>query len=44
VFNLYGINEKLTLEIIHKAVFNELPSKRKGVYAGMNQRLKSVIL
>jgi hypothetical protein len=29
IFNLYGINEKLTLEIINKAIFNESLDKRK---------------
>ncbi|MBB1564423.1 ATP-dependent Clp protease ATP-binding subunit [Candidatus Gracilibacteria bacterium] len=44
IFNLYGINEKLTLEIINKAIFNESLDKRKGIYSGMNSRLKNVIL
>ncbi|PZM84808.1 ATP-dependent Clp protease ATP-binding subunit ClpC [Candidatus Gracilibacteria bacterium] len=44
IFSLYGINEKLTLEIINKAIFNEALDKRKGIYSGMNTRLKNVIL
>ncbi|MDD2870670.1 MAG: ATP-dependent Clp protease ATP-binding subunit [Candidatus Gracilibacteria bacterium] len=44
IFNLYGINEKLTLEIINKAIFNEAYEKRVGVYSGMNTRLKNTIL
>ncbi|MCD5385219.1 ATP-dependent Clp protease ATP-binding subunit [Candidatus Gracilibacteria bacterium] len=44
IFNLYGINEKLTLEIINKGIFNETYEKRKGVYSGMNSRLKNTIL
>ncbi|RKW24368.1 ATP-dependent Clp protease ATP-binding subunit [Candidatus Gracilibacteria bacterium] len=44
IFSLYGINEKLTLEIINKAIFNESLEKRKGVYSGMSTRLKNVIL
>ncbi|MDD2907211.1 MAG: ATP-dependent Clp protease ATP-binding subunit [Candidatus Gracilibacteria bacterium] len=44
VFNLYGINEKLTIEIINKGIFNEKLEKRKGVYAGMSPRLKNAIL
>jgi ATP-dependent Clp protease ATP-binding subunit ClpC len=44
IFNLYWINEKLIIEIINKAVFNETPSKRKWIYSWMNPRLKNVIL
>ena len=44
IFNLYGINEKLTLEIINKAIFNESLDKRKWIYSWMNSRLKNVIL
>ena len=44
IFNLYWINEKLTIEIINKAIFNETPSKRKWVYAWMSSRLKNCIL
>ncbi|MDP2091231.1 MAG: ATP-dependent Clp protease ATP-binding subunit [Candidatus Gracilibacteria bacterium] len=44
IFNLYGINEKLTIEIINKSIFNENYEKRAGVYSGMNTRLKNVIL
>jgi len=44
VFNLYWINEKLTIEIINKAIFNETPAKRKGVYSWMSSRLKNCIL
>ena len=44
VFNLYGIDQKLTLEIINKWVFNDKPEKRKWVYSGMNNELKNIIL
>jgi len=44
IFNLYGINEKLTIEIINKWIFNEKLEKRRWVYSGMNSRLKNVIL
>ena len=44
IFNLYWINEKLTLEIINKWIFNENYEQRSWVYAGMNARLKNVIL
>jgi len=44
ICSLYGINEKLTIEIINKGLFNESPEVRKWVYSGMNTRLKNVIL
>ena len=44
IFNLYWINEKLALEIINKALFNETYEKRKWVYSWMNTRLKNTIL
>ena len=44
IFNLYWINEKLTLEIINKWIFNETYEKRKWVYSWMNSRLKNTIL
>ena len=44
IFNLYWINEKLTLEIINKGIFNETYKKRKWVYSWMNSRLKNTIL
>ncbi len=44
IFDLYGINQKLAIEIINKGLFNETPNKRKGVYSWMNSRLKSSIL
>nr|MDD3719930.1 ATP-dependent Clp protease ATP-binding subunit [Candidatus Gracilibacteria bacterium] len=44
LFNLYGINEKLALEIINKGLFNEKPETRKGVYGGLNNKFKDVIL
>ena len=44
VFTLYWINEKLTLEIINKWVFNETFEKRKWVYSWMSLRLKNIIL
>ncbi len=44
IFNLYWINEKLTIEIINKWIFNETIEKRKWVYIWMNNRLKNAIL
>lgn len=44
ICSLYGINEKLTIEIINKGLFNESPDVRKWVYSWMNTRLKNVIL
>lgn len=44
IFNLYWINEKLTIEIINKSIFNESIEKRKWVYIWMNNRLKNCIL
>ncbi len=44
ILNLYGIDKKLTLEIINKGLFNTPPMNRKGVYSGMSQRCKDIIL
>ncbi len=44
IFNLYGINEKLILEIIQKGSFNEKIEERKWVYSGMSNKLKEIIL
>ena len=44
IFNLYWINEKLTFEIVNKWIFNETLENREGVYSGMSNRLKNVIL
>lgn len=44
VLNLYGINEKLIIEIVDKWLFNEKPSERKWIYSWMSQKLKEVIL
>ncbi len=44
IFNLYGIDEKLVLEITSKWVFNETYNKRAWIYTWMNERLKKVIL
>lgn len=44
VLTLYGIDKKLTLEIVNKWFFNAAPAKRKGVYGGMHQRCKDIIL
>ena len=44
LFDLFGINEKLVVEIMNKWIFNETFEKRKWVYKWMNERLKSVIL
>jgi len=44
ILNIYGINEKLILEIINKGIFNDKPEKRKWVYSWMNNKLKDIIL
>lgn len=44
IFNLYGINDKLVIEIINKGIFNETLETRKWLYSGMNSRLKNIIL
>ena len=44
IFNLYWINEKLTIEVINKWLFNETYPKRKWVYSWMSVRLKDIIL
>lgn len=44
VLTLYGIDKKLTLEIVNKWVLNIAPNKRKWVYSGMNQRCKDIVL
>ncbi|MCH2188726.1 ATP-dependent Clp protease ATP-binding subunit [Candidatus Gracilibacteria bacterium] len=44
VFTLYGIDQKIVIEIIEKGVCNELPNNRKGAYTGMGTRLKNIIL
>ena len=44
ILTLYGIDKKLTLEIINKWVLNTAPSKRKWVYSGMHQKCKDIIL
>ena len=44
IFSLYGIDEKLTIEIINKWLFNKKPEHRKWVYSGMSSKLKEIIL
>ena len=44
IFSLYGIDSKLTLEIINKGLFNKKLEERKGVYGGMGTKLKEIIL
>jgi len=44
IFSLYWINEKLTLEILSKWLFNEKSENRKWEYIWINKRLKDVIL
>ena len=44
ILTLYWIDKKLTLEIINKGLFNVSPIKRKGVYSGMHQKCKDIIL
>ncbi len=44
IFDLYGINQKLALEIINSWVINDTLEKRKWVYSWMNNELKNIIL
>ncbi len=44
IFSLYGIDSKLTVEIINKWLFNNRTEERKWVYTGMGTKLKEVIL
>jgi len=44
ILTLYGVDKKLSLEIVNKGLFNTLPGKRKWVYSWMNQKCKDVIL
>lgn len=44
IFNLYGIGEKLTIEIINKWAFNDSPKNRKWIYSWMSKNLKDSIL
>lgn len=43
-FNLYGLNEKLVLELLGKALFNDKSELRKWVYSWMHSKLKDIIL
>jgi len=44
IFSLYGIDRKLTLEIINKWLFNKKTEDRKWVYGWMGTKLKEIIL
>jgi len=44
IFELYGIDTKLVLEIISRWIINTSPDKRKWVYNGIDQRSKDVLL
>ncbi|PIE85452.1 ATP-dependent Clp protease ATP-binding subunit ClpC [Candidatus Gracilibacteria bacterium] len=44
LFDVYGIDEKLTIEIIERGLAVNGEINRKGVYSGMNKNLKNVIL
>lgn len=44
IFTLYGVDTKLTLEILSRWVMNTSPTKRKWVYSGMHQRCKDIML
>lgn len=44
IFNIYWINEKLTIEIINKGIFNEKPINRKWVYVWLDSKIKDIIL
>lgn len=44
LFSIYGVNEKLVLEIISKTWFSKLIEDRKWVYSGMDRDLKETLL
>ncbi|MCH8518273.1 hypothetical protein LAT59_00710, partial [Candidatus Gracilibacteria bacterium] len=44
IFTLYGVDTKLTLEILERGIMNTDTKKRKGVYSGMHQRSKDILL
>ncbi len=44
LLDLYGVNEKLIIEIIWKWLFNAKPAIRKWNYIGMDSVLKDVVL
>ena len=44
LFDLYGINEKLVIELIWKWNFNKKPEERKGKYRGLHPKMKDIIL
>ncbi len=44
LFDLYGVNEKLVIEIIWKWIFNKVPKERKWKYTWMDTKLKNVVL
>ena len=44
ILTLYGIDKKLVLEIVNRGILNTAPQKRKGVYGGMSQSCKDIIL
>ncbi|MDP5039236.1 MAG: ATP-dependent Clp protease ATP-binding subunit [Candidatus Gracilibacteria bacterium] len=44
IFNIYGINEKLIIEVLEKTNIIGSYSDRKGVYSGMDNSLKDSIL
>ena len=44
VFDMYGISQKLIIELVYTWLFNDSPEKRKWVYSWMNNELKNIIL
>ena len=44
LFDLYGINEKLVIEIVWKWIFNKKPEDRKWKYKGLHPKMKDIIL
>ncbi|MDQ7008992.1 MAG: ATP-dependent Clp protease ATP-binding subunit [Candidatus Gracilibacteria bacterium] len=44
LFDLYGVNEKLIIELVGKGHFNKKPDERKGKYKGLNIKMKDIIL
>ncbi len=44
IFDLFGINEKLVIELVGKGVFNKTPEQRRWKYKWLNPKMKEVIL
>ena len=44
IFDLYGINEKLVIELVGKWIFNKKPEERKWKYKGLHPKMKDIVL